>query len=681
MLTQGHQSLLRELTTPSIPTFVTSCLNIITLRQSSQDIRYPNFNSPLLETVLQALIKLMPRHPSSFRPFVAQIKALIAPLLAPTPSHQPLEIVKEKLHGSLSGPVVALAQRLYALLPICAPKNSSSEVWSKVTKDTIAQTHRTADYVFRAIVEDFSLSTRVPPASIGQQRYGDTVSDNLEEPVEIPGWRGIEAGVERLVGLLQMLQSLIAVEGNAPYTLPTGAVLSSIERILSITIPSSSIQERSDYQARLNPEIGRDEREGLWLGLPRIHVAATSVLSVLISRLESSSIGFGQIVLEQLLWIFQHEMHDCQLRRSVYEAMVPILDLIGPSMFRLTSMSLSTVISEACNDVLGGDNRLLAISKSATNGIKTSSTSKRPSTNADSYLKHENFNTYSPTSLPPNRKAAIGLLTSVLSTVPAEHMSIQMRSLIDRTALLAKDEQAMLASVLNPQEPSKGKLPSSILPLFARVSPGSMELEGLLRPRMPILQQTGRGQSGHNIDEDEFMDMTRANNAHQRIESERIIVRNEIPDMSMQMATENTFREGATVRPFDWRSDFMMSTQSTKTLPIEPSKRSRTAYDSEIAAEASVVDTESSESKRVRLIEGVERQQLEAVATTTLPSSTTTSSMNTTSLPQPDSRTERLSTYSEVGNANDSDDSFDIPPIIMDSDSDEEVESESEERH
>ena len=678
MLTQGHQSLVRELTTPSIPTFITSCLNIITLRQSSQDLHYPNINSHLLETVLQALIKLMPRHPSSFRPFVAQIKALIAPLLAPTPSYQPLEIEKGKLLGSFPGPTVALAQQLYALLPICAPKNSSNEEWGKATKDTIAQIHRTADYVFRAIIEDFPVSTRVPTILLGRQTYEDTVSDNLKEPIELPGWRGIEAGVERLVGLLQMLRSLIAVEGSSSYTLPVGAILSTIERIIAVTIPSSTSQERSGYQARLNLEIGRDEREGLWLGLPYIHVAATSVLSTLVTRLESSSIGFAQSVLEQLLWIFQHEMHDSEVRRSVYEAMVPILELIGPSMSRPTSMALSTLISEACNDVLQGDNRLEVTSKSATNGIKASSTSQRPLTNADSYLKQETLGIHRSTSVYANRKLATKLLTLVLSTIPTKHMDLQTRSLMDRTALLVKDEQAMLASVLNPQGPSKGKMSSSILPLFARISASSMELEGLLRPRMPILQLTEMDQ-GHNIDEDEDMNVTSADNTHQQTESERMTARNSILDLSAQMSTENAFREGAAVRPYEWRSDLITSAQPPKNLP-ESSKRGRAADDSEMAAEESTVGTESSEPKRVRLIEDVEHQQPEVVASTTLPSYPTTLSTSTTSLPQPGSTTVRLSTtYSEAGGANDSDDSFEIPPIIVDSDSDEELESESEE--
>ena len=262
-----------------------------------------------------------------------------------------------------------------------------------------------------------------------------------------------------------------------------------------------------------------------------------------------------------------------------------------------------------------------------------------------------------------------------------------MRSLMDRTALLAKDEQAILASVLNPQEPSKGKMPSSILPLFARVAPSSMELEGLLRPRMPVLQQTRKGQSSHDMDEDEVTSITNADYTQRQVESETSIARNTTTDFNMQTATDNAFPEGATVRPLDWRSDFMTSARSPKNIAAESSKRSRAPEDSEITSEGSIINPQPSEPKRLRLIdddehEHVELQQPEAVAAIGLPSYATTSSQNITSLPKPDSTAAQLSTtYSEVGGANDSDDSFEIPPIIMDSDSDEELESGSEEQH
>jgi pre-rRNA-processing protein RIX1 len=83
-----------------------------------------------------------------------------------------------------------------------------------------------------------------------------------------------------------------------------------------------------------------------------------------------------------------------------------------------------------------------------------------------------------------------------------------LRSRLDRTAILTQHKQATLASVLNPP-PSKrfGKPAASVLPLMARSFSASAEIEGMLRPRMPVIRlgnsDTELSEDGMNEDEDE----------------------------------------------------------------------------------------------------------------------------------------------------------------------------------
>src|SRR5699024_3109717 len=128
---------------PSLPTFITSALNLVSTKLSSEPARKLKPNTPFLETVLHALLALMPRHPTVFRPFSAQIHSLLVVIIG-SPSS-----------GFFSGSEVDLAEQLYVSLHNCAPKNTSGEEWKNAVKLTISSIHRTVDHVFRAVVEQW----------------------------------------------------------------------------------------------------------------------------------------------------------------------------------------------------------------------------------------------------------------------------------------------------------------------------------------------------------------------------------------------------------------------------------------------------------------------------------------------------------------------------------------------
>jgi len=684
LLTQGRQSLLREITTPSIPPFVTSCLNIISLRRSAQEPRNLDLASPVLDTVLQALIRLVPHHPSSFRPFVTQIRSLIAPLLAPTPSSSPAEAEKDATHRPVSRSAVTLAQKLYALLPQCAPKNSSNEEWGKSVKDTLTQIHRTADRVFRAVSEEWSSYARPPADRVQADAYGDVLSDGVPEPTGLPGWRGIEAGCERLVGLLQLLESLIAAESPSTYTLPAGAILSLVERILSVTVPPTSSSQKTGDQARINPRVGREEREGMWLGLPRIHVAATAVLTTLIKRLDTLSIASAQGVMEQLLWVFQRERGHPEIRRSIYEVFIEVLAIVGPSMPRTTVSSMSPLIRALCEDLLPESKPPEMTSRPSTSGAKKPSNNGVAATNADSYLQSQDTISNTAEPVPRVQEVATILLPVILSRIPQAHLSVPVRSLIDRTVVLTKNEKAMLASVLNPQERLKGKQTSSIIPLYARSSALSLEIEGFLRPRMPGLQQNRNANGPLDAEDGKEEDVNMANcfAGYQRVVGETMsridaVQAEEAPPLVVESA-RNMARDERTLSQM-MTLDAEMKPSSS--LSLGSPKRARTTDESEVPIEGSLSDSALPASKRARLDQHMVYTEQVIVSSAPIYEHALVATTQTDTIHESVAVSEGMASagHGAAAGGNESDDSFEIPPIILDSDSDEEEEEGEEE--
>ena len=633
--------------------------------------------SPLLDTVLQALTRLVPHHTSSFRPFVTQIRAVLIPVLAPTPSSLPPEAEKEAIPSSVPRSAVVLAQHLYALLPQCAPKNSSSEEWGKSTKDAIAQIHRTADRVFRAVSEEWSSLAR-PLMDQGQgAEYGDILSDGVDGPIGIPGWRGIEAGCERLIGLLQLLERHIAVEGSSSYTLPTGAILSTIERLLSITVPSTPGSHTAGGQARINPEVGRQEREGMWLGLPYIHVASIAVLTTLIKRLETVSIASAPGALEQLIWVFQREGDNLEIRRSTYEAVIEILNVMGPSMPRSTVSSLSPLIRELCEDLLPESSPPNMTPRISSNGVKKPSNSGHAATNADSYLQAQDAISKLPEPVPGVREAAAILLPLILSRIPQAHLSIPLRSLIDRTAILTKNEKAMLASVLNPRERVKGKQTSSILPLYARSSSASLELEGLLRPRMPVLQQNQNANGTIEIASDESADLDRFLAGYQKAADETMSGMDTAQAPEETSVPWNTSIPAPDGRSFGVATTIEAALKPPLSLDMGSPKRTRATDESEMLMEGSQSSSALPASKRARVDEESGSLRQASVSPDPLDDSPMRDLTVQESVAVLESATIASPSAMEWNQSED-EDSFEIPPIILDSDSDEEEEEEEE---
>lgn len=226
--------------------------------------------SPLVLIVLQAFTELITLHPSLFRPFVSQIQTLVFPLIAPTPS----DLGSEEQMTTVCGRLSATARKLFVLLHVCGPKNTAGEEWTRSLQTVIVSTQATADRVFRALSEDWR--PRTSKTHGADLTMSETVSDRKPQPLALSGWNGIYAGIERLDGLLCTVQTFIASTSSTAVALPVNNILSLTDRVLSLLHPSGT------RGSRIRPEISRDEREGLGLWLPQLHVSAIAILLVLI---------------------------------------------------------------------------------------------------------------------------------------------------------------------------------------------------------------------------------------------------------------------------------------------------------------------------------------------------------------------------------------------------------------
>ncbi|GKZ18631.1 hypothetical protein AbraIFM66951_007651 [Aspergillus brasiliensis] len=489
-LTYQYPTLVREITTPALPGFVTSALNLISVKPSSEPVRRLKPNTPFVEVVLQAINELIARHPTIFRPFTAQIHSLLQVIIGSTSPTFPEHVLE-------------IAQRLFISLHNCAPKNTGGDEWKTACRMTITSVHATSSYVLRAVVEQWE---SVDPSlrSLSQpQNYSQEVG-NGPDALGLEGWQGLNSGVNRLVVLLRLLSGFVGTATASTVTIPVGAILDLTARLNMVVYPSGG----SDIQA--NPQIGRAEREQLLTELPRIHIACLKLFLHLVNALETSAIPVAQTILEQALWVFRAEQFSRDVRTAVYDLISALLTRLGPSMTKQSVSSLASIIRKCCHDLLPPTgNQTTATEKP---DPKSKNKSSQATVNADSFLNpglKQVRQTSSSSSFPDLTRAASELLAAALTHTPSEFLSPALRAEVDRTIILTSDKNAMLASVLNPFPAMQGRgVGISILPFLARSYPAETEVESLIRPRMPVLMNgpTANGYMPMDDDEDEDED-------------------------------------------------------------------------------------------------------------------------------------------------------------------------------
>ncbi|KAF2680672.1 hypothetical protein K458DRAFT_392717 [Lentithecium fluviatile CBS 122367] len=522
VLTREYPTLVREITTPSLPAFI----------QASLQIASSSPPASLLQTILECFNQLLPRHPTIFRSYLKQIYPLLEHTIAPTPSSKlSLEQTPGPGFEATTG-VAAAARQLYTQLPCSAPKGASSQEWQESFKKTIDNVHHISDKVFRAVVEDWKPSSR-DLRNVNGQTLEDEVQTLEADAMALPSWSGIFAGGERLVNLLRLVKDYIDCSTVGPVSLDVAVVIDLLTRLFSLTIPSSSGSKSFQSAIRFNNQVGKEERENLWLILPNVHVAAIDILQTLMCRCDKSTSAIDTIMLDQLVYVFASERDTPRVRTACYLAVAELLKRSGVALPKSLIDPLGLIIRTCCDDILPLDQSMSSSSKQSPQQAKTNGNSQQTLTNADTFLSATKGHQNSSVMFRGVQDAAYALLTVSLTNIQPHCLSESMRTRMDRTAILVGQKDAMVASVLN-QPPSRkfGKPAASILPLLAQIHPGGQDVEAILRPRMPVIRTGGQDP----VDDD---DEEQSDEAQDGEEEEDRFVGNELDTLLETAANTN----------------------------------------------------------------------------------------------------------------------------------------------
>jgi hypothetical protein len=292
--------------------------------------------------------------------------------------------------------------------------------------------------------------------------------------------------------MLEMLAEYFRAETSTPVATPLGLVVDMVTRVLSIVVPLSSIGSSNGHAvARLHPAIDRDERDGLWGGMPQIYVAALQLINTIAERMEEAFLSISQGSLDQLVWVFPFGKHNPEFRLTAYTLTAKTLFYIGQSYDRNQVRRLSGIIRACCKDLHSVDPILDNVGTAEAFGGKANVQLESSNHNADTLLR-------TTAAIPLGERveqtelviAAGELLPLLLSHVPQQWLDVSLRSLVERTAILTHNKSAMLASILNAFVGKNGKAMTSMLPHLAREFGDDDVVEILLRPRMPLLPTT-----------------------------------------------------------------------------------------------------------------------------------------------------------------------------------------------
>ncbi|CAG5188412.1 uncharacterized protein ALTATR162_LOCUS11952 [Alternaria atra] len=557
LLTREYPTLIREITTPSLSPFVQTCLQIANAKTTPVG---------LLQIILESFNELLPRHPTIFRSYLKQLYPLLGRLVAPTPSDKTSQEQQTGARHGTCSDIAAAARQLYVQLPCCAPKGASSEEWTKAIKNITNVTHQASDRVFRAVVEDWQSAAREAPLSNGHT-LDDEVQD-LEPSSDLSSWSGIFAGGERLTGLLYVIKEYLESPTANTVYLNVGTIVDLISRMLSLTIPASA-SKNFQNTVRLNAQVSKEERECLWLLLPDVHVAAIEVLLALAHRTQTSTLALDPIIIDQLVWVFSAEKETSQIRTACYTAIDALVKRSGVALHKATIDSLVPLIRACCDDLLPSE--IATPSTQQTPGQAKANGNSQPQTtaNADSFLGAAK-NTGGPNAgFTGLKQAAHHLLPVLLSNIPAQYLSDSMRARLDRTAILTQHKEAMVASVLNPPPSKKfGKPAASILPLMARSFSAEKDVEGILRPRMPVIRLGGKDVEMEDAnDEDEEMEVE-----EEQAEEEEPQALEQADDHFAGQELDNLLETAG--QPDTVAKDFAMGDAPTPSKPAESTPRS-----------------------------------------------------------------------------------------------------------
>lgn len=371
------------------------------------------------------------------------------------------------------------SRQLLVLQHHTTPKNGNADEWIKTIAGFLNTSHATADQVFRAVQESWESNSGYTRKAVDYDEDPQGGSDSADD---LPPWTGVSSGAERLVGLLETIAESLRCPTKTPVALPVSSFLDLTARISMVVPPKKGV--RGPDETQLNSAIGREEKDELWSALPGVHIATIDLLTALIQRLQDGAVPIAADVLLQAVRIIDADQHIPLVRERGYVLLRLLLLAYGPTMPKFSVNSLDRIIQGCCRDLLLASGHAVSKPPGGNDAQKQGGSNKpaqaKASTNADAYLStQDKANTAASDLSAAHIDAASALLETLLSHLPQQHLKQMLRALIDRTAVLSHNRDAMVSSVLNPYRTHTGKALASVYPFLARDFPRDQAVEVL----------------------------------------------------------------------------------------------------------------------------------------------------------------------------------------------------------
>lgn len=325
----------------------------------------------------------------------------------------------------------------------------------------LQECHLTLDRLFRSVIEDSNYGRHV-----GRVGLDDELKSG-ESKLGFGAWVGMRAGVSRAELLLALVADFFASSTTVQVNLPYGAFLNLCSRVFSVVPPApvgASPVLKKKVLVAPNTSVEKSERDLLLASISTLHAEALVALDFSVQRLAGGILSFGTFILEQLVWIFTTNAWNKTIRNAVYDTLRSLLNEIGLGLNAASAKTISLIITTLLAD-------LIPPPPPAQISGNTKNVTSLTTHHADSFLAShaQAAHTASP--------AAIQLLPVLITRLP--YLRSELRTQIDRTAILTGNKDAVLASVLYPPQYVK----ASLMP-FLREWDGAMDVEGTVRPRV-----------------------------------------------------------------------------------------------------------------------------------------------------------------------------------------------------
>ena len=325
------------------------------------------------------------------------------------------------------------------------------------------------------------------------------------------------------------------------------------------------------------------------------------------------------------------------------------------------------------------------------------------STNADAYLGTHHQPTFdqAETSIKPSdfHQAAWALLPLLISHIPSNYLEFSLRVKIDHTAILMQHKSAMMASVLcPPQIGGEKKILNSIIPHLARAYGGEPETEGLLRPRMPVVNVSTYHEAPYYLDETSVGPEPMSMDEHKQDHTMRKSVADDHTDnlsSREQKGSPSPVKEGGADTPSTHETTKRLEGQ-LEPLPTVPTDDATSGSMDVATTMPSHADQlrhippfseNEHPSKRVRIdsprnmpenLRGT-ADQAPSMYVEEQPGVVLNTASETLQIPIGSATEDPSNAVIEERDPQDSDDSFEVPRLVIDADTDDEVDEEEEE--